>query len=208
LNNQHTGTFGDIGTFSFFGNKTITTGEGGAVITMDEALARRLRVVKGQGQSLTRRYWHEEIGFNYRMTNIAAAIGLAQAERLPQILLRKREIAERYRGLLSGLPVIFQQPDPGVLSSEWLVSVLLPGGCDRDQLMSDMQARQVETRPVFFCAHHMPMYAKLSQQVETPVAENIAARGLSLPSYPGLAEDDLQYVAETLQAALAAQGFA
>ena len=95
LHGQHTGTFGDIGTFSFFGNKTITTGEGGAVIATDTALSQRLRIVKGQGQSLTRRYWHEELGFNYRMTNIAAAIGFAQSERLPQILARKRTVAKR-----------------------------------------------------------------------------------------------------------------
>ena len=93
LHGQHTGTFGDIGTFSFFGNKTITTGEGGAVIAADPALSHRLRIVKGQGQSLTRRYWHEELGFNYRMTNIAAAIGFAQSERLPEILAAKRRVA-------------------------------------------------------------------------------------------------------------------
>ena len=100
LDGRHAGMFGDVGTFSFFGNKTITTGEGGAVITRDETLASRMRQVKGQGQSLTRRYWHEVLGFNYRMTNIAAAIGTAQFERLPQIIARKRSIAQRYRDLL------------------------------------------------------------------------------------------------------------
>ncbi|MDQ6781234.1 MAG: DegT/DnrJ/EryC1/StrS aminotransferase family protein, partial [Candidatus Eremiobacteraeota bacterium] len=86
IGGRHVGTFGDVGTFSFFGNKTVTTGEGGMLITDDDALAARLRLVKGQGQSLTRRYWHEELGFNYRMTNIAAAIGAAQMERVDDIL--------------------------------------------------------------------------------------------------------------------------
>jgi perosamine synthetase len=208
LRGRHTGTFGDIGTFSFFGNKTITTGEGGAVIAADPALSHRLRLVKGQGQSLTRRYWHEELGFNYRMTNVAAAIGLAQSERLPQILVDKRRIAEFYHTVLLDRPVTFQRPDIGVESSEWLVSLLLPRGCDRDRLMADMANRQVETRPVFFCAHSMPMYADPTASMRTPVAEDIAARGISLPSYPMLREADLQRVVDSLVAALAAQGFA
>src|SRR5262249_20227482 len=101
IDGNHVGTFGDIGTFSFFGNKTVTTGEGGMVIADDDALAARLRMTKGQGQSFTRRYWHEVMGFNYRMTNIAAAIGLAQVERLDDILRRKRAIGARYRSLLA-----------------------------------------------------------------------------------------------------------
>jgi perosamine synthetase len=206
LHGQHTGTFGDIGTFSFFGNKTITTGEGGAVIATDPALSQRLRIVKGQGQSLTRRYWHEELGFNYRMTNIAAAIGFAQSERLPQILAGKRTVAKLYRALLSDRPVTFQVPDTGVESNEWLVSALLPRGCNRDRLMADMAEQRVETRPVFFCAHHMPIYAARAASVHTPVAEDIAARGISLPSYPALTEADQRRVVNAFTTALAAQG--
>ena len=113
LAGKHAGTFGDVGTFSFFGNKTVTTGEGGAVIAMNEQLAGALRMAKGQGQSLTRRYWHEMLGFNYRMTNIQAAIGVAQCERLPEILSRKHAVAKRYRELLADLPVQFQSPHGG-----------------------------------------------------------------------------------------------
>lgn len=206
LHGQHPGSFGDVGTFSFFGNKTITTGEGGAVIAKDPALAARLRMVKGQGQSLTRRYWHEELGFNYRMTNIAAAIGVAQAERLSEILQRKRALAAKYREFLGGLPVTFQYPDAGVESSEWLISLLLPEGCDRDRIMADMQAEAVETRPVFFCAHHMPMYANLPHG-NLSIAEGIASRGLSLPSFPALQEDGIRRVVNALRQALGAQGF-
>lgn len=205
LDGRHVGTFGDVGTFSFFGNKTITTGEGGMVISQDEALAQRMRVVRGQGQSLTRRYWHEVLGFNYRMTNIVAAIGLAQIERLDAILARKRAIAARYEALLRDLPVAFQRPMDGVESSHWLVSVLLPPGTDRDAAQRDMAARGVDTRPVFFCAHEMPMYAKGER---FPVSEGIAARGLSLPSYPTLEDADLDRVADALGAALKAQGLA
>src|SRR3984957_7162411 len=111
------GTFDEVGTFSIFGNKTVTTGEGGMVITNNADLAMRLRQTKGQDQSLTRRYWHDILGFNYRMTNIAAAIGTARMERLPATLERKRAIAAHYRALFASSPVEFQQPIPNMTSS-------------------------------------------------------------------------------------------
>jgi perosamine synthetase len=200
IGGRHVGTFGDVGTFSFFGNKTVTTGEGGMVIANDDDLAARLRQAKGQGQSATRRYWHEVMGFNYRMTNIQAAIGLAQMERFDAILARKREIAARYRTALAGLPITFQRPDAGVEGSDWLVTLLLPAGINRDAVMAEMQARGVETRPVFYCAHHMPMYRT---EQSFPVSEDISARGLSLPSYPALTDADVLRVVDALAAALA-----
>jgi perosamine synthetase len=199
LNGRHVGTFGDIGTFSFFGNKTVTTGEGGMVTVRDPALAERMRRVKGQGQSPDRRYWHVELGFNYRMTNICAAIGLAQIERLDAILSRKRAIGSLYRNLLSDLPVTFQELAPGVVSSDWLVSLLLPQGCDRAAVMASMLRANVDTRPVFYCAHHMPMYESSGSFM---VSEDIAARGISLPSYPGLSDDDVTRVANALRQSL------
>jgi perosamine synthetase len=218
---RHVGRFGDIGTFSFFGNKTVTTGEGGMVICDDDDLAARLRMTKGQGQSLTRRYWHEVLGFNYRMTNICAAIGLAQMERLEPILARKRAIAARYRHLLADAPVTFQVPMQTVAGSDWLVSLLLPPGADRERVMAGMAARGVDTRPVFHCAHHMPMYrgpmyrgpmyrgptydqraGEAAGEAALPVAEDIAARGLSLPSYPTLTEAEIEQVVAALRASL------
>ena len=199
LGRRRVGTFGRVGTFSFFGNKTVTTGEGGMVITDDDALSAQMRQVKGQGQSLTRRYWHEVLGFNYRMTNIAAAIGTAQMERLPAILDRKRAIAAQYRALLADAPVTFQQPIADMVGSDWLVSLLLPEGTDRDGVMAALQIQGIESRPVFFPAHHMPMY---QQKLNLPVAEGIAARGMSLPSYPDLTGRDLERVTDVLRAAL------
>ncbi|SHI56031.1 perosamine synthetase [Roseomonas rosea] len=203
IHGKHVGTFGDAGSFSFFGNKTVTTGEGGMVVTDDDEFAAQLRQVKGQGQSLTRRYWHEVLGFNYRMTNICAAIGLAQTERLPQILAAKRRLATFYKETLASLPVTFQRPIEGVESADWLVSLLLPRGTDRDRLMAEMQAAGVETRPVFYPAHHMPMYRS---EEHFPVAEDIAVRGISLPSFPALTDDELGRVCETLRNALRQQG--
>ncbi|ABQ29516.1 DegT/DnrJ/EryC1/StrS family aminotransferase [Acidiphilium cryptum] len=199
---KHVGLFGDVGTFSFFGNKTVTTGEGGMVVCKDEALARRLKTVKGQGQSPTQRYWHVELGFNYRMTNICAAIGLAQIERLPTILARKRAIGDLYRRLCAerlGNIVSFQKLSANVVSSDWLVSLLLPEGTDRTKVMGRMQENGVDTRPVFYCAHQMPMY---SNSEHFPVSEAIAAHGISLPSYPTLSSADVARVVETLANAL------
>ena len=204
LHGRHVGMDGNVGTFSFFGNKTVTTGEGGMVITDDAALALRMRQAKGQGQSFTRRYWHEVMGFNYRMTNIAAAIGCAQMERLGAILAAKRALAQRYHTLLADLPVTFQTVPPGVESAFWLVTLLLPDGIDRDRAMLSMAGSGVETRPVFTPAHHMPMYAN-GQHL--PIADAIAARGLSLPSFPALSKAEIARVVDALAAALREQGW-
>lgn len=200
---RHVGYDADVTTFSFFGNKTVTTGEGGAVIAHDPVLAARLRKVKGQGQSLNRRYWHDELGFNYRMTNICAAIGTAQMERLPQILARKQAIADLYQAELAGNMFTFQQAGADVRSSNWLVSLLLPTGADRDAVMAFLAKRSIDSRPVFYCAHHMPMYRS---EAHFPVAEDIAARGISLPSYPTLTDDQVRLVAATLREAVESQG--
>ena len=198
------GSFGDVGAFSFFGNKTVTTGEGGMVVTDEDDLATNLRLTKGQGQAPDRRYWHDRLGFNYRMTNIAAAIGCAQIERLPATLVRKREIAARYKINLAGQPVEFQRPAPDVVSSEWLVSLLLPRGSDREGIMDEMRRRGVDSRPVFHCSHHMPMYAPQAPNNggDLRVAEDIAARGISLPSFPTMTDEMVDRVCDALASAL------
>ena len=202
IEGRHVGYNADVTTFSFFGNKTVTTGEGGAVIAQDAILAARLRKVKGQGQSLTKRYWHDELGFNYRMTNICAAIGTAQMERLSTILTRKQEIADLYRTKLEGNIFTFQKAVPGVKSSNWLVSLLLPPRVDRYAVMRSLVDRDIDSRPVFYCAHHMPMY---HEDTRFPVAEDIAMRGISLPSYPALTDEEVGLVCDTLREAVRAQ---
>lgn len=197
---RHVGTFGVAGTFSFYGNKTITTGEGGMVVTSDDILSDEMRIVRNQGTSLTRRYWHDRIGYNYRMTNIQAAIGLAQMERVAQTVTRKRAIAEGYRKRLHHLPIKFQKIAPGIESSDWLVSLLLPHVNQRDAVMAFLDSRGIETRPVFECAHLMPMYKQ--REGLYPISEDIARKGMSLPSYPGLMEEDLDYVAQSLEDSL------
>lgn len=197
---RQVGTFGKVSAWSFFGNKTVTTGEGGAVATTDPTLHRRMAIVKGQGMDPARRYWHVELGFNYRMTNVAAAIGVGQLERLDEILQRKREIARWYRAALAGKGVIFPVASDFVTGSEWLVSLLLPRGADRQKIMQRMSRDGIETRPVFYCAHHMPPHHR--PDLHLPISEDIAERGISLPSYPALSAADVARVCASLIAAL------
>ncbi len=193
LDGIHVGNFGDIGTFSFFGNKTITTGEGGMLICRDTEIDRRIRHFKGQGLATNREYWHDVIGYNYRMTNICAAIGLAQLERADDIIRRKAELAARYRTLLAGTPLVFQACGESEIASHWMVTVLVPQARQRDPLREHLRAEGVETRPVFYPVHTMPIYP--SDGLRLPVAEDIAARGINLPSWPTMTPDDMERIA-------------
>lgn len=186
---RHVGTFGDISTFSFFGNKTITTGEGGMVVTNDTTLATRSRHYKGQGLAEHREYWHDVVGFNYRMTNIAAAIGLAQLETADIVVARKRALARLYAEALNGLPVVLHTEQPETVHSYWMVSILVPSPADRDPLRKHLASAGIETRPLFFPLHTMPMYAKVYRR--HPVAEDLAWRGINLPSWPDLPVGDI-----------------
>jgi perosamine synthetase len=194
------GSLGDAGVFSFFGNKIITTGEGGAVTTDDDALATRLRLLRGQGMDPERRYWFQEVGFNYRMTNVAAAIGLAQLERFDVMLQRRREIAARYTSELAGadgitLPV--ERPDTDRV--DWLYTVLVDGFAsdDRNTLIELLREDGIETRPVFYPLHLMPPY-ETSPAESHPVAERLGAEGISLPTHVLLSDDDVTTVCEAL----------
>jgi perosamine synthetase len=200
---QHVGTFGDIACFSFFGNKTITTGEGGMVVTGDKTLFERARHFKGQGLAEHREYWHDVIGYNYRMTNICAAIGLAQLERADEVIARKRSLAEAYQKNLAGVPVQMLGECGAVTSSFWMLSILVPSSADRDPLRQQLAGAGVETRPLFYPVHTMPMYAARYQR--HPVAENLAWRGINLPSWPGLSAAQVGQITDTVRHYFAAK---
>ncbi len=190
---HHVGTFGDLGCFSFFGNKTITTGEGGMVVTSDKTLFERARHFKGQGLADHREYWHDVIGYNYRMTNICAAIGVAQLERANDVLAGKHRLAKAYRKQLAGVPVDMLGETCDVSSSFWMISILVPDAADRDPLRRHLAERGIETRPVFAPVHTMPMYA--GKAGRHPVAEDLSSRGLNLPSWQGLSADQVEHIA-------------
>ena len=192
---KHVGTFGDIATFSFFGNKSITTGEGGMVVTNDETLHQRSVHFKGQGLAKHRQYWHDVIGYNYRMTNICAAIGLAQLEQVDTFLSRKKEIAAIYTDGFRNTEIEFHTSHADVSHSYWMCSILVSNADKREPLRDHLALRGIETRPLFYPVHTMPMYAgKFQRHI---VAENLGWRGINLPSYPGMSDDD---VAEVISA--------
>lgn len=190
---KHVGTFGDISTFSFFGNKTITTGEGGMVVTNDETLFDRAVHFKGQGLAKHRQYWHDVIGYNYRMTNICAAIGYAQMENIDFFIKRKRKIADLYAKLFENSIVKFHNEKKDTYHSYWMCSILVPNAKDRDPLREYLAKEGIETRPLFYPVHTMPMYSSKFQK--HPIAEKLGWRGINIPSYPSLSDDEVIYIA-------------
>ena len=198
---KHVGTFGHISTFSFFGNKTITTGEGGMVVTNDETLFDRSTHFKGQGLAKSREYWHDVIGFNYRMTNICAAIGLAQLEQIEKILENKRRVASLYSTNLKDSSIVFHNPiSDEVEHSFWMCSILANETEEREEIRNSLKLNGVETRPLFFPVHTMPMYAKAFQS--HPIAENLGWRGINLPSYPELANAEIEFICNKIKEVL------
>jgi perosamine synthetase len=205
IDGARVGSFGLATAFSFFGNKIMTTGEGGAVTTDDDDLAARLRLLRGQGMDLQRRYWFPEVGFNYRMTNIAAAIGLAQLERFEDSLVRRDAIGARYAEALAGVANLsLPTSRPEARRVNWLYTVTVDGVTleQRDQLIADLAEDGIETRPVFHPLHHMPPYAQPGASF--PVAERLGATGISLPTHLGLTDADIDAICAALTKRLAA----
>lgn len=194
---KHAGTFGDISTFSFFGNKTITSGEGGMVITNNETLHRRAVHLKGQGLAEHRQYWHDVVGYNYRMTNIACAIGLAQLERSDELISKKRRISEYYQNAFKDTHIKTHNEQPNTIHSYWMNSVILDCNQEqRDKFREYLTEKGIDTRPLFYPVHTMPMYSHRYQSHR--VAEDISRRGFNIPSYPDLTDSQLKFICETI----------
>jgi perosamine synthetase len=202
------GTLSKAASFSFYGNKIVTTGEGGMVVTNDDALALHLRQLKGQGVDLSRRYWFPIVGYNYRMTNVAAAIGLAQLEKVDWHLARRLEVAAWYKEMLKDVEGISWQSEKEWANHVyWMFTVLLDEKLDvsRDEVMGGLRELGIDTRPVFYPMHTLPPYCEPEGKTSYPVAAKIARRGLNLPTWSGLTRDDVQYVCEGLLECLSAK---
>jgi perosamine synthetase len=190
------GSIGDVGCFSFYGNKILTTGEGGMCITADEQLAERMRFLKDHGMA-KRRYYHPEIGFNYRMTNIQAAIGLAQLERINEIIAIKRSHAKVYAKYLGSCKGIVLQPEmPWAKTVFWLHSVLVDNSfrSNRDLLMQELSKEGIDSRPFFVPMHELPMY----KAEGFPVASRLSLQGINLPSSSLLTDDDIKRICSVI----------
>lgn len=192
---RHVGTFGDVATFSFFGNKTITTGEGGMVLARSADVMDKCRRLKSQGVSPTREYWHDILAYNYRMTNIQAAIGLAQIEMAEEIIKRKQQIATIYRTELSPLPLRTHDPVGDVDHSHWMCSIVVDRLEDRDRLRAHLADDEIETRPFFPLASQMP---HCHSDQAFPIGDSVSKRGINLPSYPGLTEGQLDRICSSI----------
>lgn len=187
---QKVGSFGDIGCFSFFGNKVITTGEGGMCITNSSDLDEKMRVRRDHGMSKTKRYWHDVIGYNYRLTNLQAAIGLAQLERIDDILENRRVYENSYKSAFKNKPVSFQADLPERKRITWLVSVLLDKS--RDELsdyISRLKNAGLDVRPFFYPLSDMELYKEFCAK-PCPVAKMVSQKGLNFPTYESLKNID------------------
>jgi perosamine synthetase len=196
------GSFGHISCFSFYGNKIITTGEGGMCLTNDEELANKMRILRDHGMNPKKRYWHDVIGFNYRMTNLQAAIGLAQLSKIGRFIEKKRKIAKIYAEELSSLEGILLHPEmPWAKCVYWLYSILIDSertGITRDELEEKLEEKGIETRKFFYPLHEMPIYKKYAN-FTYPVSSKVSQQGLNLPSSTKLSEEDVKYIAKTIK---------
>ena len=204
------GSFGAISTFSFYANKHVTTGEGGMLVTNDAVLAERCRSLRNLCFQPERRFVHSELGWNYRFTNIQAALGLAQLERLDETVARKRQIGRAYNDQLTGMPQI-QRP---LLDTEyaenifWVYGVCLASDLpfDAAEAMRRFASRKIGTRPFFWPMHEQPVFREMGivMSERHPVAERLARRGLYFPSGAGLTDDQIERCASAARSLLGA----
>jgi perosamine synthetase len=202
---QVVGGLGDAAAFSFFGNKILTSGEGGAVTFRDRRLEQRMTMLRGQGMDPLQRYYFPIVGFNYRMTNVAAAILCGQMERRQELLLRRRRILDIYAERLVEVPGIEVRKDAAwAETAPWMASCLVdPGrfGCTRDDLATALKERGVDTRPMFIPIHRLPPYRSSARERHAvlPVTDRLGALGLMLPTYSQLAEEDAVRICDMIR---------
>ncbi len=201
------GSFGDLSAFSFYANKLVTTGEGGMVLTDDPQLAEKARFLRNLCFLPERRFYHEELGFNFRMTNLQAAVGLAQLERIDEIIASKRWMGQEYTCRLKDIEAL-QLPveESWAHNVYWMYGLVLSeeAGMDAREFAQRLRERDVDTRPFFLGMHEQPVFHKrgLFLNENYPVAERIARQGLYLPSGLALTEDQLARVCDAVREVL------
>lgn len=199
---RRAGGIGDCGCFSFYANKIITTGEGGMIVTDDEELANVAGNMRAHSFSEDQHFWHRRVGFNYRMSSLQAAVGMAQIERLDNYVQNRRRNAQIYNSWLGKIPGIKLPPEASWAKSVfWMYSILIEDefGLSRDKLMERLEAKGIETRTFFFPLHIQPIYAERFQGEEFPVADYIARQGMNLPSGNTLTEEEIETVSKAIK---------
>lgn len=195
---KYAGTFGDIGCFSFQATKTVTMGEGGLVLTDNDKLRERMRTIRDHGMRRGKRYWHDMVGYNFRLTNLQAAVGCGQLEYIDEIIKNRKRVYNIYKNYLENIDGIkMQKFNNEVEPVVWAIAIKLDSDYflgDRDYVISALLKMGIECRPGFYPFSKMPVY-------DAPilgVCEDVGMNVMSLPSYPSLSEDEIGYICENL----------
>ncbi len=198
---KRVGGFGTVSCFSFYGNKTITTGEGGMCLTDDEELYKKMLLLRDHGMRKEKKYWHEVVGYNYRITNLQAALGCAQLERINEFLTAKRKNAELYKELLKDVPwIILPIEKEYAKNSYWMFTILLGENAPykRDELAQKLKEKNIDSRVIFYPISDMPPYQQYNN-ANLAVSKKVAYTGLSLPSSTKITEEEIRYICETIK---------
>lgn len=195
------GSIGDVASFSFYANKIITTGEGGMLTTNNKEIAKIARILKNHAFSEERHFWHKYLGYNYRLTNLQAAIGLAQLERFNELLEARIRNAKYYNTLLNcvkGITLPHQKKD--IKNVYWMYSILIEDdfGVTRDNLRRYLAQRGIETRTFFIPIHLQPIYFKMYNE-KFPISEELCRKGMYLPSAATLTKKEIEFIVESIR---------
>ena len=199
--NQPTGILGDAATYSFFGNKTITTGEGGMILFKEEEVYKKAMILRDHGMNKTKRYWHDMVGFNYRLTNLQASIGLAQLEKLNSFVNKKIQIAQYYIDFFSKYDFFeFQNKLDNSKNSYWLFSVLIKDNAPftKNEFIDFLKRNGIDSRPLFFPLHSMPIYKNFKRS-SLINSIDLSSKGVSLPSFVDISRKEIKYILETIK---------
>lgn len=187
------GALADCAAFSFQGAKTMVTGTGGMFVTNNKKLYERAEFINDHGESNTKKFWQEEIGYEFEMSNIQAALGLAQLQRLPQLVKKKRQIFHWYQKRLGDI-LQMNSENSNTYASYWMTSIILPTNTNREEFMKQLKKKGIDTRPFFYPISMFPMY----RDADTPVAHKICLQGVNLPSGLQLTKKEVDYVCDCI----------
>ncbi len=200
IGTEKAGSMSEFSTFSFHGTKTITTGEGGIIATNNTELYEKILILSNHGRSSNqiKQFWPDQIGYKYKLSNVQAAIGLAQLERINVLIKRKREILQRYKHHLKNIPLISLNPEPpGTVNGAWMPTVVFDKslGIKRQQIIKSFEEKKIDARVFFWPLSSLPMFENVKDNKR---AYDISARGINLPSFHDITEDQIQQVASVI----------